>query len=679
MIMAFQLANTEVVALNRVLSGYDAELHHGHEIELECRIGSFDPYGFHPGVSEHTFGRLLDFHRGHYETSYAEFQRHLFHNGSRMDVFPATDFGHQRRVFSQKNNIDKVDLNEYGLRIAIAFEQPLTESFLGNPECVRTIRRHSFMLSPTMRLDMSAVTTRHQNNHIPDESNFEIELEWLPTERLDPEWRYLFMFACEKLVSYVQNANFIYKASELTQAKKNLVSLMATRRIGHCFGAQPRTLQQEDMPAIFSRGYAIGDKTDGVRGYLWIVPDAVFLMYRDTHEPDGVRMFCIGKPANPRTKLADFTWTLVEGEFSEQLGFLAFDLLIHKGSDLRGNMAWTLPHRLSAAKEAVDAINENAGCVVAMKELTLLEAGDLDGWRNTTQRFLDVEFPPEGLIFTPRDECYPLGPNIENPSRSRIWSTLLKWKPVETLTIDFRVVSQGPDPGLYVLLKGTEIPFRPECYQTAYQWQNIDEGSCELNHGTIVEFRVFLVDHLLRFSPVRARLDKETPNAMHVALDNLHAILNPVTVDMVSWRDLSALNRGDLHGEKRIDKCWLSLQEFVAYTTATLGATDTSDAQFPNIVQPICIPVAPVPAPAPSAHESEDAPIHSIKRVQFSEEDFMKLRVEELRHIARMYQLSTRGLRDELRQRLRNEGAVRSDATPNPGDVVQPDFVEYVP
>ena len=289
------------------------------------------------------------------------------------------------------------------------------------------------------------------------------------------------------------------------------------------------------------------------------------------------------------------------------------------------------------------------------------------------------------------------------PQRSRIWDTLLKWKRPEDITIDFRyVVNETPDVecGLHVSILGKEVPFRPELFKKAHMLKNIRNMDEAVPHGSIIECRVFVEDTDLDIYFIRQRKDKESPNSMHVALDNLHAIMYPVTAEMLTTSP-QGMDEYEPTG-KRVDRFWLSIGDFVFYTSASLSGKPKND--FPNQVEPLCIPQPPQPAPPPavtavapervlwcdavsdtsadseqttntltdilrdlqvtSVDEQAKPPVlpptvQTRARPVFAEAEFLKIKVDDLRQLAKVYNISHRGLRDDLRERLRAAGIIK--------------------
>ena len=491
-------------------------------VEVECRIGRFSPattghqpYWFQSGVTSHVFDRLVSFHSGHFQQMYTEFERRVY-GPKRVDVFHLEDKS-QKVVPSYKQKLEHVDLRQYQVRIAVSDER---ETQFTVPQTVPQrwvfVRRTSFLVSPHLRLDLSIVNNLHAPDNKPA---YEVELEYiLPFER---DWFTGYIDAVGKLVSYFQNSDIISKQSDTENAKSYIVALFGARKISQCYGAQPRTLQRDDIKSLFTNTYAVTSKTDGTRAYVFVNSmGEVYLFQKDTREHDGVRMICIGFATDAdgsKSLLSDYAGSLLEGEFT--IEFEVFDILFHKDVDLRNSSDWHLQRRIHLAKGLVDVINKTTRCGITFKDY--FNIGPDISLAKTCHDIIANNDTLEGLVFTPVDEPYPLGPSADDPQRSRIWDTLLKWKRPEDITIDFRyVVNETPDVecGLHVSILGKEVPFRPELFKKAHMLKNIRNMDEAVPHGSIIECRVFVEDTDLDIYFIRQRKDKESPNSMHVAL-----------------------------------------------------------------------------------------------------------------------------------------------------------------
>jgi hypothetical protein len=404
----------------------------------------------------------------------------------------------------------QIDVHEYGIRIQLSEEAPAVPTPQEQMGLVqgfeRNISRTSFILTHMLRLDLSMVTS------VTGLTTYEVELELVQPYSAFEAVRQ-FPFAIGELLKYVQNSNFPISKAEMAGVKQFVCSLLNVKQFRNAQGSQIRTFQKEDLWRLFDVPYAVGVKNDGVRCQCFISGEGnVFLYHRKADEPDEMRVFMIGMPnqeqEGAKEAMAEYAGTLLEGELEQNDGFVVFDLLAYRDKDVRGNPKWTLIDRLPAAREVVEAVCRHTNAEIVMKTFSVNQAPDPASLASEIRRLLGPEGPaPEGLVFVPVNECQPASAG----ERTNIWPTLMKWKPAELTTIDFRVSFDGENAGLLVGVRGREVPFRPESFPEAYRIANllVEASSVSIQHGCIVEVSVHLDgEGGIRFAPVRVRRDK---------------------------------------------------------------------------------------------------------------------------------------------------------------------------
>lgn len=596
-------------------------------------------------------------HRQSMSESYVEIDRKITINGYRIDTFLQAD-GTQQTYYSLKSKLEHMDCREYSIRIGLATEQylhgiPPTES-LGQH---RFIRRFSYQLTPGLRLDLSVVTSGGNDT-------YEVELELVPPFRPPNEMLETFLFAVEKLVSYFQDTMHPVSNTETGLVKDHIMSVLSIRRFSHAYGCQPRTFQRRDL-ALLSKPYAVCVKTDGVRCYMFVSSEGhIWLFHRQKDcAPDGMRLFVIGRAIVADGPMIHHSGTLIEGELDDA-GFHAFDTLVLENRDLRGDPNELLPKRLNYAKMVIaDALLHTDARNMSMKEMCGFPSGDAAEIGRAALR-LNAENPGmEGLVFTPM-EPYPV-PVDEDGHVTRIWSNLLKFKAPGAITIDLRVSLLGSrrHPGLYVILNGREVPFRPKQFPQAGDLEALRRlPTVEIRDEDIVEcFYEVVTDKpvsRLEFIPLRIRQDKTVPNAMFVGLDNLHAaVVETCTLDDIQHASSAAAN-GDAIGVKRTDEFWLSESDFDSYEQ-NLHLHSAGSGRFPNAIKAIRLPSSGIAgaiaslAPPPPPERVLPPPPPVTPTAQLTEKTLMAMKVTDLKVECRARGLAVKGVRDDLRARLR--------------------------
>jgi len=181
-------------------------------------------------------------------------------------------------------------------------------------------------------------------------------------------------------------------------------------------GAQPETLHKDQITVLYKKMYSVTDKADGDR-YLMLIDKNRNIYLIDNN---------LNNVLKTDIKSKSYYSTLLDGEVvrtQSSIIFLAFDMMVYNGKDIRGNNGYMLKKRLDILKDIVSSISCNEKYVVEMKRYI---------YKNVflgSKLLMEDEkyYGNDGLIFTPMDEPYPL---------VKKWSSLLKWKPSELNTID---------------------------------------------------------------------------------------------------------------------------------------------------------------------------------------------------------------------------------------------------
>ena len=322
-------------------------------------------------------------------------------------------------------------------------------------------------------------------------------------------------------------------------------------------GAQPETLQKDNLNLFYNELYSVTQKVDGDRCFLFINAsnDMYFV---DTNL----------KIIKTLGKNTDYTNTIIDGELlrtENKIHFMAFDLLIYNTIDLRGNQEYNLIKRIEILKNIISKItfttdlykvsckkyifkNVFLGCELLLNPNVKLRS-DNDGLLHKNS---------DGLIFTPINEPY---------SATKKWIKLLKWKPKELNTIDFLSIKKEPVEGgngrcrweLYIQTVNEQKKMESELFnvnllsdkfefnfiektnlttfQTDFDDSFIDPTTLEhFKSNTVIEYKW---DYTLKkFIPLKTRWDKtlnpfKQGNFGSVACSIWNNITNPIEKDIL--------------------------------------------------------------------------------------------------------------------------------------------------
>jgi SAM-dependent methyltransferase len=437
-----------------------------------------------------------------------------------------------------KQTYKKYDIYDYDLRLSLASEKFVeSEGDLNinkdNYEIVRHKTRYSFNMTGCGVLDLTIV--KQINKDGVEEMKYEMELEIRETRELDTN-NILYI-----LVDLLQNRqkNF-YVISGLE--RRNVINEYKSLVNNYYFiGAQPETLHKDQITVLYKKMYSVTDKADGDR-YLMFIDKGKNVYFIDNN---------INNIIKTDIKSNLYYSTLIDGEVvrtSTSINFLAFDLIVYNGKDIRGNNQYLLKNRLEILQNVVNNVTKNERYIIEMKRYI---------YKNVflgSKILMDNAnyYKNDGLIFTPMDEPYPV---------TKKWSSLLKWKPCELNTIDLYSVKVSDNKWqLYVqhnenkngekLVKGTEkvlFDVQKLCktnnnnlyttFETEFDESYIDPTTNEsFMSNTVIEYSWDQVKN--RFIPLRTRWDKTINPKKHgnfsqVACDIWNNIHNPITQDLL--------------------------------------------------------------------------------------------------------------------------------------------------
>lgn len=202
---------------------------------------------------------------------------------------------------------------------------------------------------------------------------------------------------------------------------------------------------------------------------------------------------------------------LFEGELV-QSRLLLYDTLLYQGQNLAVGANYAT--RLAKLDQFLEISNiAIPGFSIERKKAWEISPGNFfSAMREVFSVSNAPDFPQDGIILTPNRTYGKISPDPREPIKSS--SIILKWKPLERLTIDFLINRQGfPGDRDGTTFRGTEIyPHNPEKVPDQYI-------------GLIVEMGL---DSDKRLKIHRIRGDKLTPNSAKVIESNWYLMNNPV-------------------------------------------------------------------------------------------------------------------------------------------------------
>lgn len=523
----------------------------GVPLEVEARYGRYyqsyyNRQSFSGGVSRETFNRLQETF-GSRTVASVERSTDYIHGSIRHSIYEVPSESHEE--WKSKRELWHYDDYDYGIRLAINIEEPISPVNNFNPTTIRTKQRYSYLISGgNARIDLTVVDmkTSQDQKDFRDVTRYEVEVELLRREALNDFYRTL-----EVVLTVVQDTLLIYTQSERDYIIEYVNTLLQGRQtqgrdpvIDRHLLAKARNLHARDLVYGGLVGnpkttYTVTHKADGIRKLLvfsdrgiWLVmnPNETCLLTRDSiHLFTGTVLDGEIIPKNKRKKDAP----------TSRYWFLVFDCLAKSG-----DISIQEQYHKSRMHWAQIIANRLKNQYITVWTKTFYEIGTVDAFFDIMRKMFSSQdvlpYENDGFMFTP--ETFRYNTQLDEfQLDTRVLThvpDIVKWKPLTQMTIDFQIMWKAVPPThensgrvieLYVgtregtvLFSGTRYnPFSPSAVNS------LAPLTLTAPSGSIVEYRYD--SQTERFEPVRIRTDKRRPNLQPVANDNWDWIHDPVT------------------------------------------------------------------------------------------------------------------------------------------------------
>ena len=156
--------------------------------------------------------------------------------------------------FMSKKRVSNKDIYDYDIRFSLSVENKLNGDRIKTvqPSIVRNKKRISFEI-PIGKVDLTIV-----------DSNYEVELECNKDVIYEQLMNYINIFIQIRQQNHILISN--YEKRNIIRIYKNLLNLKGNFFIG----AQPETLQKQNISQLYKNQYSVTDKADGDRMLLLI-------------------------------------------------------------------------------------------------------------------------------------------------------------------------------------------------------------------------------------------------------------------------------------------------------------------------------------------------------------------------------------------------------------------------
>lgn len=393
----------------------------------------------------------------------------------------------------KKKNIERVDINDYNIRINLASEDKIDDKTksgllkdLKDTKKMKTYRLKNRYYIETedkmFRFDLTSVKMSdgisfRKSGVFKQDIQYELELEYIGDTKSDVKSIFENLFKNLNIMMMLyQDSDIIIKNSEqndVIESYKNLITY--TNKYNNNSNtnplfivANPVTLHKINLvgshiPNIIN-DYAVALKADGIRNLLYILNSNNKSLNGNIYLIDGnLNIKSLG------IKNENWAGSIIEGEYirTDNL-FLGYDMLYERGNDIRklplidvknsrlGYMELCLKSLDTSGGNDSDKTNDN----IIIQSKTYKYGDNIfekltELWENRN----NYDFNVDGLIFTPIKEPY--------PNKVGTWDKLFKWKPAIYNSFDFLVKIEKNEKGQdikspYIIYKDNG---EPEIYQ----------------------------------------------------------------------------------------------------------------------------------------------------------------------------------------------------------------------
>lgn len=529
--------------------------------EFEIRFGKFNydktsnKYYFDSNANVNFFYRLKNaFKKQNFKYEIINTIEMIYENqgnfkGSIKKIFNKdTNF----TTYMLKNTFKKYDVYDYDLRLSLASEKKINKTYLekmqidsNNFNLTREKSRCSFEIS-VGKLDLTIV--KENNNQ-----KYEIELEIKKSANLNEILQFI------TVILQISQQNFFITSKN---EKKLILNEYKSLVNSYFFiGGQPETLHKNQIVDLYKEEYSVTDKADGDRAFMFI--DKNGMVYLIDNNMDIFNKTNI-KSSNYKSCLIDGEKILID---NNKFLFMAFDLLVLNGQDIRGKKEFMLKERIFHAQQIVnDVQNTNNHSIYEFDTKKFIFKNVFIGSEIILNNVDLKPYKNDGLIFTPINEPYPI---------VKKWSKLLKWKPADQNTIDFYAIKlKNNEWELYVQDSENNKEINPKqelvlfdieklcpelktvdaiTFKTIFDESLIDPTTEEsFQSNTVIEF--YWDFNLKQFMPLRTRWDKTVNKKKHgnfksVACDIWNNIHSPIDKEFL-FKFSTPGNKDDIYFQR---------------------------------------------------------------------------------------------------------------------------------
>ncbi len=438
---------------------------------------------------------------------------------------------------------DVLGYENYNLKFALSTEELIDKpgkKFI--PTLIRSIERTSIEINRYSRLDVSKVVVMNNKNKDTDNNapTYQFELELLsPTKNKLND----FFKALSEVYKLIHDTTVVYPKQVYSTQFSTINRVLSYKSNDHLDRAalyKARDLKYPDLVAsAFLDGKTrVAFKTDGVRRALIIDKNGVWLTFGNslnwvTKQNASAKIWILDGELVPMTKRTG-------DNINQRYYYVIFDVLMSDDRDVRDKS-----HK--ARLSELDKLTLIRNDILYMEAKPFYDYETADNFFST-MRLLEDKIKPklsyieDGYIFVSNNMKYNSGNDKLLPSERLLikHEDMCKWKPLEKLTIDFRIIKTDA-PNNYHLYnfdssKGSEVHFN-----SGPPSVNITDETLKITSGAIVEFAYNSENKV--WLPIRVRTDRSSPNGINEARDVWNLIQSPISIETLRGETLNLMRK----------------------------------------------------------------------------------------------------------------------------------------
>ncbi|AGC01974.1 mRNA-capping enzyme [Acanthamoeba polyphaga moumouvirus] len=258
-------------------------------------------------------------------------------------------------IYKNRGSADRLSIEDLNLVVKLTEEVPVlnntTKPKLSGREKIlyRYKNRYSFIIDDITRIDITDVKETPNIWELSRKiSNYEIELEFTNNKiKSNQVFEKIF-----DLLRIVQNTEIPIGIRESKQVITDYQNLLNLRSSNHLDSRNVVSIETQHIVKFVPNRYAITDKADGERYFLFSTPNGVYLLSTNLTV----------KKVNIPVLQKDFQNMLLDGELIDIDGkelFMVFDVVYHNGIDYRYDTNYTLTHRIIIINDIIDKAFNN--------------------------------------------------------------------------------------------------------------------------------------------------------------------------------------------------------------------------------------------------------------------------------------------------------------------------------